>query len=121
MPMAKGGVMSRIVELAVKQLAAYNAADLNEFVACYHPDVVVYDGMNASLTGQAAFRARYLDLFENWEFGATVSQRFDLGGQCFDHERWWRIDPSSGSRTEGLVVVRYEIRDEVIGLVQFFR
>ena len=113
--------MSRVVELAIKQLAAYNESDLNEFVACYHPDVVVFDGMNESIRGRAAFRARYLDLFENWEFGATVSHRFDLEGQCFDHERWWRVDPSSGARSDGLVVVRYEIRDELIGMVQFFR
>ena len=113
--------MSVIQDLAVRQLAAYNSADLAGFVACYHPDVVVFDGMQESLRGRSAFEERYRDLFENWRFGAVVSERFTLDGQCFDHERWWRISPESGLKTEGVVVVRYEAKEGLIGVAQFFR
>ncbi len=35
---------SEVAKLATRQLAAYNAADLDAFAACYAPDVVVYCG-----------------------------------------------------------------------------
>ena len=35
--------MTDIAQLAQAQLDAYNAADLDAFIACYHPDVVVME------------------------------------------------------------------------------
>ena len=113
--------MSSIAALAARQLTAYNASDLEGFVDCYHDDVRVLDGDVESLRGKADFRERYRALFESWTFGATVPQRMDHEDQCFDLEDWWRIDPSTGERSEGRVIVRYVLRDERIGTVQFFR
>ena len=111
--------MTSVEQLASKQLEAYNRSDLEAFVGCYHPAVRVFDGEDQSIDGIDAFRERYRSLFEGWEFGAAVPQRVHLGRHCIDYETWWRVDPSTGERTEGSVLVRYEERDGLIGLVQF--
>lgn len=111
-----------IEELARRQLDAYNAADLDAFCACYHDDVRVLDADGAeTCRGIAAFRERYAALFATRAFGAVVEQRLVLGEHCVDHERYWRVSPSTQERTEGEVLVRYRLRDERIGEVQFFR
>ncbi len=113
--------MSKIVALAIRQLEAYNASDLGAFCDCYHPEVIVFDAEERIVEGLDDFRERYRGLFEGFQFGAEVSQRLDAGDHCVDYETWWRIDPETGARSEGLVLVRYTLRDEKIGWVQFFR
>jgi len=113
--------MSVIKSLAIRQLEAYNASDLEAFVACYHPEVVVTEGDTEVCRGREAFRERYRPMFEGWEFGGTVPQRLHLAGHCIDFEHYWRIDPGTGNRTEGQILVRYEARDDLIGRVQFLR
>ena len=111
--------MAKIVQLAAAQLDAYNRADLDAFVECYHPDVIVFDGQTLLLEGRAAFRARYESLFSRTGFGADVHQRMSLGRHCIDAECWWRLDGESGVRRTGHVLVRYRERDGFIDLVQF--
>ena len=111
--------MADISELAERQLAAYNASDLEGFVACYHEDIQVLSGDEETIRGREDFRERYRYLFEEWSFGAAVRKRFHLGAHCVDYERWWRIPPDSDERSEGEVIVRYTLRDELIGTVQF--
>ena len=111
--------MSSIEHLAQQQLDAYNRSDLDGFVACYHPDVRVLDGDELSLNGIVALRDRYQELFSEWQFGATVPKRIALNSHCVDLEDWWRIDPGTGERSEGQILVRYEERDGLIGTVQF--
>jgi hypothetical protein len=113
--------MSVIVELATRQLAAYNAADLDGFCGCYHSDVVVFDGSRETLRGLDAFRERYRGMFEAWTFGASVEERLSVGPHAVDDETWWRVDPETGERSEGEVLVRYTERDGLIGTVQFLR
>ena len=49
-----------------EQLAAYNARDLERFLACYAPTVVIEDASNARLMeGHKAMRAAYATLFAN--------------------------------------------------------
>ena len=112
--------MSPIEHLAQQQLDAYNRSDLDGFVACYHPEVQVLNGGEQSINGIREFRDRYQDLFSGWKFGATVPQRISLNTHCVDFEEWWRVDPDTGERSEGQVLVRYEERDGLIGTVQFF-
>ncbi len=51
---------SPVVQLAIDQLAAYNAADLDAFCRCYHPEVVALDAEGAvTIQGIEAFRERY--------------------------------------------------------------
>ncbi len=113
--------MTTIEQLAQQQLDAYNRSDLDAFVACYHPDVRVLNGDELSISGIDGLRDRYQSLFSEWQFGASVPQRISLNAHCVDFEEWWRIDPSSGERCEGQILVRYEERDELIGTVQFLR
>ena len=113
--------MVSIAALAQAQLDAYNAGDLDAFCACYHADVQVFDDLSESLRGAAAFRERYRALFEAGHFGASVSARLVSGAHCVDEERWWRVDPISGARREGQLLVRYTLRDEKIAVVQFLR
>ena len=44
-----------------------------------------------------------------------------MGPHCVDYERWWRVDPDTGERSEGEGLVRYQERDGQIALVQFLR
>lgn len=110
--------MSTIAELAERQLSAYNAHDLDAFCACYHPEVQMFEGEELGLTGIAAFRERYADMFERGGFGATVPERIHHGEHCVDLEHYWRQAPGA-ERSEGTCLVRYSLRDQQIGTVQF--
>jgi hypothetical protein len=110
-----------IEALAARQLAAYNAANLDAFCDCYHPEVRVLEDLEERVSGIEAFRERYRELFARWSFGAEVSQRLVLGPHAIDLERWWRIDPDRELRSEGQILVRYSLRDDRIGTVQFLR
>jgi hypothetical protein len=108
-----------VVTLATAQLAAYNAGDLSTFVACYHPDVVVWEDGEKTVEGRDKFRARYEDLFSGSGFGASVPGRLTEGRHCVDLEVWWRVHPDTLERTEGRILVRYTERDGLIATVQF--
>ncbi len=109
-----------VIDLASRQLAAYNAADLDAFCACYAADVRVLDAEGAvTVEGAEAFRERYRPMFERGNFGATVATRVGVGDHAVDHEHYWRV--VDGERVEGEVMVRYSARDGVIATVQFFR
>ncbi len=109
-------------DLADAQLAAYNAADLDAFCACYHPGVKVLDADGAvTLQGLEAFRARYAPLFAEYAPGARVESRLVAEPHAVDDERWWRTRRSDGRRDEGRVLVRYTARDGLIAIVEFLR
>lgn len=113
--------MPTVADLAAAQLAAYNAADLDAFCACYADDVTVLDAAGAvTCQGMEAFRERYRPMFERGNFGASVSTRLHLGDHAMDDEEYWRVGPD-GARTEGRVLVRYTAHGDTIGVVQFFR
>ena len=44
-----------------------------------------------------------------------------MGDHCVDLEHWWRIDPETGERSEGSILVHYTLRDDLIGTVRFMR
>ena len=111
--------MTRIEALARQQLDAYNRCDLEAFVSCYHPAVRVLRGEELTTEGLDEFRRRYEPMFAHGQFGASVPTRLALNTHCVDDELWWRIDPESGERSEGRVLVRYHERDGLIGTVQF--
>jgi hypothetical protein len=113
--------MNIIEQLAAQQLVAYNDSDLEGFVACYHEDVIVYDGDEKVCQGKDNFRERYRELFERLEFGGTVPERLSNGGHCVDLEHYWRVDPETQERTEGTILVCYTLREHTIGTVRFLR
>jgi len=107
---------SAITKLAIKQLEAYNRADLDGFCACYHPDVRVFSGETEKPPGIDAFRERYVKMFAKGGFGASVPTRVSHGDHCVDLEHWWRDEGKTGE-----VLVRYTEKDGLIGVVQFLR
>lgn len=110
--------MRTITELAVEQLVAYNAADLDAFCACYHPEVQVLQGSQVVAVGIDAFRAIYADKFARGGFGGVVPRRVERGGEvCIEEEHYW-VDGPQG-RTEGVVLVRWTLREGLIGEVAF--
>ena len=115
-------IESEISRLAARQLEAYNQADLDQFCACYHADVVVYDeDGQESLRGAEAFRARYAPMFRRGHFGATVSTRLSVGDHCIDLEEYWREAVEGQEAVHGQVLVRYRLKEGLIGEVQFLR
>lgn len=113
--------MSAVVDLAIAQLVAYNAADLDGFCACYHPDVVVLDADGEiSVQGKDAFRERYRPMFERGQFGATVDGRLEVGSHCVEREHYSRVG-ADGETVQGSLLVRYTERDGALAVVQFLR
>lgn len=113
--------MNAIEALAIQQLKAYNASDLEAFVACYHPDVQVFEGEKKVTEGREAFRERYRRLFEEFTFEGIVPKRLATEDHCVDLEHYWREDPETKERKEGSVLVAYTLRDALIGEVRFLR
>jgi hypothetical protein len=110
-----------VVAMSRRQLEAYNAADLDAFCACYHPEVRVLEADGSVRTqGAEAFRARYAGLFADYrDVRAEVDGRLTLGPHVVEHERWTRTHRETGVRSAGEVLVRYTLRDGTIALVEF--
>ena len=111
--------MSAASELVQKQLDAYNAQNIDAFLACYAEDAVLA-GLNGDVThrGLAAIRKRHEDLF--YEFPknhARLVNRIDLGTTVIDHEQVERSP--GGDRFE--VAAIYTIRNDRIVRVDFAR
>jgi len=109
-----------VADLAARQLAAYNAHDLDAFAACYHPDVKVWMDGDVDVEGIEQFRLRYAAMFARGGFGASVPERIVHGTHCVDLEHWWRLDASTATRKEGTVLVHYTERDGLLYEVRFF-
>lgn len=111
--------MSVSSELIQRQLDAYNAHDIEAFLACYADDALLA-GLNGDVThaGLAAIRKRHEDLF--YEFPrnhAKLVNRIDLGTTVIDHEQVERAP--GGDRFE--VAAIYTIKAGKIARVDFAR
>lgn len=106
------------------QLDAYNAHDLEAFVACYAPQVRIYDAGGALVAdGSDGVRARYGPLFAaSPQLRAEVVQRTRVGGA----DAWYVVDservsgrnqPGAPARFE--VLVLYCGRGDLIHEVRF--
>ncbi len=80
--------MAEPVDLAQRQLDAYNVGDIDAFVACYAEDVRVslFPSEPLILEGRAALRARYGPYFERSAPQATLVKRMVLGAVVIDEE-----------------------------------
>lgn len=111
--------MSASADLIQRQLDAYNAHDIEAFMACYAEDAQLA-GLNGAVTqaGHDAIRARHLDLFaQHPQNRAELANRIDLGTTVIDHERVERVP--GGERFE--VAAIYTISDGRIARVDFAR
>lgn len=77
------------IAIVEKQLEAYNQTDLEGFMACYTPDVQLFDLHTHELlaSGQEAMRKIYRQRFANPGLHAHIAQRMVLGNFVIDHEQ----------------------------------
>lgn len=105
--------------IAQGQLDAYNAQDLDAYMAFFADDCVVAD-LNGPVTmqGAAAIRERYAKTFATYpENRARLVHRVVIGQTVIDHEDVARTP--GGERFE--VAAIYTIRDGKIARVDFVK
>ena len=110
--------MSRPEDLVQRQLEAYNARDLERFVAEYSEDVEVFRPPAAEpvLSGKQAFGAHYAkNRFTLPDLHADVVQRIVSGDVVVDHEIVTGIGPEPLN-----AVAVYKVVDGRIRTVWFF-
>jgi hypothetical protein len=101
-----------------RQLEAYNAHDLERFVAQYTDDVRVYrlPETDPVLSGKTAFAAHYAaNRFNLPTLHAHVVNRIVSGNKVVDHERITGLEDQA---VEAIAV--YEVIDDRIRTVWFF-
>jgi hypothetical protein len=106
------------VDPVQRQLDAYNAHDLERFVAEYTDDIQVFrpPAVEPVLSGKAAFAAHYAkNRFTLTDLHADVVNRMVAGDTVVDHER---VTGIADGVVEAIAV--YRIRDERICMVWFY-
>ena len=70
------------------QLKAYNERDIDRFLSCYHPNVIIEDGEgNLLMEGHEAMRAQYSSLFDSSpSLHAHLMSRIVVGNYVIDEE-----------------------------------
>jgi hypothetical protein len=106
------------VDVVQRQLEAYNARDLQRFVATYSDGIVVFrpPALEPALSGKAALSEFYrAQRFNLPALRAEIVNRMVLGNKVIDHER------ISGVRAQPFEAVAvYEVVDGLIQCVWFF-
>jgi hypothetical protein len=102
-----------------KQLAAYNAGDVDAFVACYAREVVFEDadGVQQS-TGRDEMRRRYGELFASSpNLRAEVPSRIRVGAYVVDEEQ---VSGFPGGDVHAIAIYRLD-SEGLIDRVRFLR
>jgi len=110
--------MTSPVDPVQRQLDAYNAHDLERFVAQYSDDVQVFrpPAANPVLSGRTAFRKHYADnRFTLPGLHAEILNRIVAGNVVVDHER---ITGLQEGAVEAVAV--YQVEGERIRAVWFY-
>ena len=101
-----------------RQLDAYNARDLDAWLATYADDARQYEHPATLLTtGHAEIRARTAPRFKEPNLHARLIQRTVAGHIVIDHEEVTRTFPEGPGRIE--LVCIYEVRDGRIRSASF--
>ena len=104
-------------DIAQKQLDAYNAQDLDGYVAFFAPDCIV-SGLNGvpTETSRDAIKARYAKAFAQFpQNKAELKNRITVGNTIVDHELVIRAP--GGEQFE--IIAIYTFRDGLIARVDF--
>lgn len=107
------------VDLVQRQFDAYNAQDMDAFLATYAPDCVICD-LNGAVTqnGHADIRARYAAMFAQYpENKARLVNRMALVDVVIDHEDVMR--GPNGPRLEAIAI--YTVKNGLIARVDFVK
>ena len=100
------------------QLEAYNARDIDAFIATYADDVKLYELPEKLLSeGTASMREDYGKLFKDERLHATVVNRIVMGNTVVDHERVRVTTPKGPGTVEAVAI--YEVRNGKITAVWF--
>ena len=105
------------IDIASKQLDAYNAQDLDTYVAFFAADCVV-SGLNGvpTETSRDAIKARYAKAFAQFpENKAVLKSRIAVGNTVVDHELV--IRSPGGEQFE--IIAIYTFKDGLIARVDF--
>ena len=96
-----------------EQLAAYNARDVERFIAAYSPDAVVEDGEdNLLMKGHDQMRARYSALFAaSPGLQCRIAARIRVGKYVVDEEE---VTGRNASPTPVHAVVIYRVEGDQI-------
>ena len=100
-----------------RQLAAYNAQDMDAMMACYSPDAQLF-APNGVCTEKSSdeIRARYAKAFAAFPLNkAAVKNRIMVGATVVDHEHVVRAP--GGEEFE--IIALYTIKDGLIARVNF--
>lgn len=111
--------MATPTEIAQAQLDAYNTQALETFCGYFADDVVVADlNGNVSLSGIAAYRAKYAAVFAEFpENKVELLARIAVGNTVIDHER---VKRSPGAVPFEVAAI-YSVRDGKIVRVDFVK
>ena len=100
------------------QLAAYNARDLNAFLATYAEDAQLFEHPSRLLaSGEAQIRERYAARFAEPNLHAVVVKRIVMGSIVIDHERITRTFPEGTGVQDAIAM--YEVQGTLITRVWF--
>lgn len=105
--------------LAQQQLDAYNARDIEAFLAPYSEEVEIYNFPDELLyKGKATMRVNYATMFDNTpDLHCHLVNRIILGNTVIDQER---VEGFSGGQIIEAIAI-YKIKDDKIAQVYFIR
>lgn len=107
------------IDVVQRQLEAYNAQDLEAFLATYAPDCAICD-LNGAATqsGREEIRARYSAMFAQYpQNKARLVSRMALGDVVIDQEDVMR--GPDGPRLEAIAI--YTVKNGLIARVDFVK
>jgi len=106
------------------QLAAYNARDVDAFIACYTADCTIDDGEGTRLmTGHDEMRARYRALFDaSPNLHCEIVHRTRIGDYVLDEESIsGRLPGTQPELRRAVVIYRIGRASGLIAHVRFLR
>ena len=109
-----------LIDPVEAQLAAYNAHDVDAFMACYTADCAVDDGDGTRLlTGHAEMRPRYVALFASSpNLHCEIVSRVCIGDYVIDEER---ITGRVPDLRRAVVIYHIDKSFQLISHVRFLR
>jgi hypothetical protein len=91
------------------QFDAYNARDIDAFVATYTKDAQLFEHPAKLLAaGSAQFRERYAPRFKEPNLHAVIVTRIVMGNTVIDHERVTRTFPEGTGVLDAIAI--YEVQ-----------
>lgn len=110
--------MSDPESVAGRQLSAYNARDIDAFMACWHDDAEIFEHPSTLLArGAEAIRARHLARFEEPDLFGRLVSRTSVADVVVDREVVTRNFPDGRGTIDVLAI--YEVRGGKIARAWF--